>query len=305
MHGLASPMPRSAPTAALSRLACIASPETGNAEATEDPSTISEGRMVAAFRLWHRITALVMTFRSSRTFPGHSCSESRFIASGIGSAWMNLISLTDAVEKWPTSIGISERRFRSGGMTNEKQSIRCSKVRPKRPTLTSCSSVRCVAARKRRLIFRGLVEPTAMMVLLSSTRNNRACMGPDISPASSRKTVPPSALAKTRARRKRPSEGASLMAKEFALSQRLRQRRAVDAKKGLVGPPREAVEPFSQHLLANASLARIRTDALLAATTPQHGIDLVPIGSAVRLIRKRITSSVTLLRHRPHGTLGT
>ena len=132
-----------------------------------------------------------ITLRSSRTLPGQAWSIRRCRASGSTrgagvpgwrrTAWRNRCS---------TSSGMSSRRSRSGGTTIWTTSSRYSRSWRKRPSPTSASRSRWVAAITRAPVRRTALAPSGRNSPLSSTRSSLAWQASGSSPISSRKRLP-------------------------------------------------------------------------------------------------------------------
>ena len=97
-----------------------------------------------------------------------------------------------------------------------------------------------------------------------STRSSLAWKSADISPISSRKSVPPSARSKQPARAGAPGEGAALVAEELALEHAGRERRAVDGDERRADAVAPVVQQPRHQLLAGPALTRTSTLAARA-----------------------------------------
>ncbi len=106
--------------------------------------------------------------------------------------------------------------------------------------------------------LQGMVRllPTRSKLRSCSTRNSFTCICSDMSPISSRNSVPPSANSKRPdARRQRAREGALLVAEQFALQQIRRNGAAIDGHEGMAGATRQLVDVARDHFLARAGFA--------------------------------------------------
>ena len=165
-----------------------------------------------------------------------------------------------------------------------------------------------VAATTRTFTWKARSSPTRRTSPESSTRSSRTCMAGDISPISSRNSVPPLAASNSPMREvTAPREGALLVAEQLALEQRVGQRAAVDRHER----PRRRAAIAGECVRATSSLpvplSPCTSTGLSLAATPrddgQHLADLraLPhdVGQAVApgddLLERRVLATQRLL----------
>ena len=122
---------------------------------------------------------------------------------------------------------------------------------------TSAVSERLVAATTRTSILRERAPPTGRTSRSCSARSSLAWSDGEVSPISSRKSVPPSAASKRPGlSRSAPVKRAARVPEELALEQRVRERGAVHRDEGCAPARAALVDRAREHLLAASRLAR-------------------------------------------------
>ncbi len=143
------------------------------------------------------MNARSITFRSSRTLPGHGKPFSISIAAAETPLTSRFISWLNRATKWAVSAGTSSACSRSGGTTIRTTLSRKKRSERNLPSATLVSRSTFVAAITRTSARSSCTPPTRRNTLFSRRRRSFACPPGGRSPISSSITEPPSALSKS------------------------------------------------------------------------------------------------------------
>ncbi len=203
-----------------------------------------------------RITSRSISLRSSRTLPGHEYAARMASASSEMGFTFIPFSRQASSTNAAVSSGTSSARSRSGGARRGTTFSRKYRSSRNSPAATAACRSRLVAAMTRTSTFSTCSPPTRENSPDCRTRSTLAWAERFMSPISSRKIVPPSAISnKPALARRRAGERAALVAEQLGLDQLLGDGGAVHLHEGLGRQRAGSVDGLGDQLFAGSRLA--------------------------------------------------